>query len=179
MANAYSQMRVPYESEESFKSRFGSERSRQYDVIKSKKAAFKYADGCTQRASVLLSAQDKLTPSNGRQLNHVIKEHTEAVNKLSQVIEVLQNHDSTLFQPNGRLLKDGTAFQHSFNAKEMQALQQKRDRMTSQLEVLTTKWSSFRQLFKGLKGKYHGRRGKKKKRKQTKNKKETGKTTGD
>lgn len=63
--------------------------------IKSKKAAFKYADGCTERASVLLSAQDKLTPSNGRQLNHVIKEHTEAVNKLSQAIEVLQNHDSS------------------------------------------------------------------------------------
>ena len=107
MNEAHSKMRKNGESDQSFKNRFTAERSRQFDLLQSKEAAYQKADGCSKRACEFLKPGYQLEPSDGRRLNSSIKEQQSMLGKLKRVVKALKEHDSTLFQSNGLILKPG------------------------------------------------------------------------
>ena len=94
-------MRKNGESDEWFKNKFTTERSRRYDVLQSKEVTFLSANGCSKRASEFSRPGYHLKPSDGRRLNFFIKEHRSMFDKLNGMVKHLKEHDSTLFQPNG------------------------------------------------------------------------------
>ena len=110
-------MRKNGESDQSFKNRFTAERSRQLDLLQSKEVADQNADGCSKRACEFLKPGYQLKPSDGRRLNSSIKEHQSMLGKLKSVVKALKEYDSTLFQSNGLILKQGEEFAHDFNVK--------------------------------------------------------------
>ena len=57
-----------------------------------------------------------------RRLNSSIKEHQSMLGKLKSVVNVLKEHDSTLFQSNGLILKQGEEFAHDFNVKQIKCV---------------------------------------------------------
>ena len=65
MEAAHSKMRKEGESDGSFKKRFTAERSRQFDFLMSKEAAFQGADGCSERSAEFLKPEYQLKPSDG------------------------------------------------------------------------------------------------------------------
>ena len=71
----HSKMRKNGESDESFKKRFATERSRQYDVLQSKETTFVSVDGCSKRAGEFSKPGYQLKPSDGKGLNFFMKEH--------------------------------------------------------------------------------------------------------
>ena len=112
-------MRKNGESDESFKNRFTTERSRRYDVSQSKEVICLSADGCSKRASEFSKPGYHLKPSDGRRLNFFIKEHRSMFDKLDGMVKHLKEHDSTLFQPNGLTLKQGEEFAYDFNVEQI------------------------------------------------------------
>ena len=84
MKEAHSKMRNNGESDKSFKRRFTTERSRQFDILKAKEAiSVLGADGCSERASEFSIPGYQLKPIDGRKLNFSIKEHRAMVEKLN------------------------------------------------------------------------------------------------
>ena len=81
MKDAYGNMRVPGESDNSFKKKFTPERSRQFDLIKTKEAAFKSVDDCVKQSSNLCVPTHNLKPSDGR----VLHKHKQ-VKKLNGIL---------------------------------------------------------------------------------------------
>ncbi|CAH3165257.1 unnamed protein product, partial [Porites lobata] len=110
-----------------------------------------------------------------RRLNSSIKEHQSMLGKLKRVVNVLKEHDSTLFQSNGLILKQGEEFAHDFNVKQIQCVEAKVQKVTRDTETLEQSKDSFRSIFKGL----HrdriskGRRKKENRRKSTARKKKS------
>ena len=96
MKEAHFKVRTNGESGDSFKKRFTAERSRQFDILKSKEDTFPSADGCLKRASEFSMPGYKLKPSDGRKLNLSIKELTGMVKKLNVLLKDAKEHDSTL-----------------------------------------------------------------------------------
>ena len=119
-------MRKNGESDQSFKNRFTAERSRQFDLLQSKEVADQNADGCSKRACEFLKPGYQLKPSDGRRLNSSIKEHQSILGKLKSVVKALKEHDSTLFQSNGLILKQGEEFAHYFNVKQIKCVERLR-----------------------------------------------------
>ena len=97
-------MRKNDESDESFKNGLTAERSRQFDLLQSKEAAYQIADGCLNRACEFLKPGYQFKPSDGRRLNFSIKEHKRMLGKLNRKVKSLKEHDATLFQSNGPTL---------------------------------------------------------------------------
>ena len=46
--------------------------------------------------------------------------------KLKSVVKALKEHDSTLFQSNGLILKQGEEFAHYFNVKQIKCVERLR-----------------------------------------------------
>lgn len=143
-------MRKNGESDQSFKNRFTAERSRQFDLLQTKEVADQNADGCSKRACEFLKPGYQLKPSDGRRLNSSIKEHQSMLGKLKSVVKALKEHDSTLFQSNGLILKQGEEFAHDFNVKQIQCVEAKVQKVTRDTETLEESKDSFRSIFKGL-----------------------------
>ena len=152
MNEAYSKMRKNGESDQSFKNRFTAERSRQFDLLQSKESVYQNADGCSKRACEFLKPGYQLKPSDGRRLNSSIKEHQSMLGKLKSVVKALKEHDSTLFQSNGLILKQGEEFAHDFNVKQIKCVEAKVQKVTRETETLEESKDSFRGIFKGLHG---------------------------
>ena len=70
--------------------------------------------------------------------------------KLKSVVKALKEHDSTLFQSNGLILKQGEEFAHDFNVKQIQCVEAKVQKVTRDTETLEQSKDSFRSIFKGL-----------------------------
>lgn len=85
----------------------------------SEEAVFQRAHGCSERLEELLQPEYHLKPSDGQQLNYVITEHKEAVEKLKGQLKILSDHDSMLFQANGITLKHDKKFHHNFNVERI------------------------------------------------------------
>ena len=66
-------VRLRGESDESFKKRFTTERSRPFDFLQLEEAAFKIADGCSERSGIFNKSEYQLKPSDGRNLISIIK----------------------------------------------------------------------------------------------------------
>ena len=143
-------MRKNGESDQSFKNRFTAERSRQFDLLQSKEVADQNADGCSKRACEFLKPGYQLKPSDGRRLNSSIKEHQSMLGKLKSVVKALKEHDSTLFQSNGLILKQGEEFAHDFNVRQIKCVEAKVQKVTRDTETLEESKDSFRSIFKGL-----------------------------
>ena len=79
-----------------FKNKFAAERSRQFDVLPSKEAAYQNLDGCSIGASDFLKPGYQLNTG----LNFSNKEHKTVFGKLDSVVKALEEHDSTLFCSN-------------------------------------------------------------------------------
>ena len=129
-------MRKNDESDESFKKRFTTERSRQYDVLQSKETTFISADGCSIRASDFFKPGYQLRPSDGKRLNFFIKEHGRMFDKLDGIVKDLKEHDSTLFQPNGLTLKQGEEFAHNINVEQIKSIEAKLLKVKQDVETL-------------------------------------------
>ena len=143
-------MRKNGESDQSLKNRFTAERSRQLYLLQSKEVADQNADGCSKRACEFLKPGYQLKPSDGRRLNSSIKEHQSMLGKLKSVVKALKEHDSTLFQSNGLILKQGEEFAHDFNVKQIQCVEAKVQKVTRDTETLEESEDSFCSIFKGL-----------------------------
>ena len=146
-------MRKNGESDPSFKNRFTAERSRELDLLQSKEVANQNAVGCSKRACEFLKPEYQLKPSqpsDGRRLNSSIKEHQSMLGKLKSVVKALKEYDSTLFQSNGLILKQGEEFAHDFNVKQIQCVEAKVQKVTRDTETLEESEDSFRSIFKGL-----------------------------
>ena len=144
-------MRKNGESDQSFKNRFIAERPRQFDLLQSKEVADQNAaDGCSKRVCEFLKPGYQLKPSHGRRLNSSIKEHQSMLGKLESVVKALKEHDSTLFQSNGLILKQGEEFAHNFNVKQIKCVKAKVQKVTRDTETLEENKDSFRSIFKGL-----------------------------
>ena len=150
MNEAHSKTRKNGESDQSFKNRFTAERSRQFDLLQSKDAAYHNADGCSKRACDFLKPGYQLKPSDGRRLNSSIKEHQSMLGKLKSVVKALKEHDSTRFQSNGLILKQGEEFAHDFSVKLIKCVEAKVQKVTRDTETLEESKDSFRR--KGLHG---------------------------
>ena len=153
MEAAHSKMRKEGESDGSFKKRFTAERSRQFDFLMSKEAAFQGADGCSERSAEFLKPEYQLKPSDGQRLNFVITMQQEAFEKLSGLLKKLKDHDSTLFQANGITLNYGEKFHHDFNVEHIASVEAKQLQVSRELETLKEKKKTFEQIFKDLQGK--------------------------
>ena len=129
-------MRKNGESDESFKKRFASERSRQYDVLQSKETAFISADGCSKRARDFFKPGYQLRPSDGKRLNFFIKEHGRMLDKLDVMVKDLKEYDSTLSQPNGFALKEGEEFAYNFNVGQFKSIEGKLLKVKQDVETL-------------------------------------------
>ena len=165
-------MRKEGESDGSFKKRFTAERSRQFDFLMSKEAAFQGADGCSERSAEFLKPEYQLKPSDGRRLNFVITMQQEAFEKLSGLLKKLKDHDSTLFQANGITLNYGEKFHHDFNVEHIASVEAKQLQVSRELETLKEKKKTFEQIFKGLQGKSVSKKRKlKENRRKSKNRK--------
>ena len=79
-----------------------------------------------------------------------IKEHQSMLGKLKSVVKALKEHDSTLFQSNGLILKQGEEFAHDFNVKQIKCVEAKVQKVTRDTETLEESKNSFRSIFKGL-----------------------------
>ncbi|CAH3196993.1 unnamed protein product [Porites evermanni] len=143
-------MRTNGESDQSFKNSFTAERSRQFDPLQSKEAGDQNAEGCSKRACEFLKPGYQLKPSDGRRLNSSIKEHRSMLGKLKSVVKALKEHDSTIFQYNGLILKQGEEFAHDFNVKQIKCVEAKVQKVTQDTETLEESKDSFRSIFKGL-----------------------------
>ena len=86
---------------------FTAKRSRHFDILYTKKAAFLSVDGCSEKESEFSMPGHLLKPSDGRKLNWAIKEHKGMVEKLNVLLKDAKEHDSTLIQSNGLALKEG------------------------------------------------------------------------
>ena len=167
MSEAHEKMRLLGESNESFKKRFTTERSRQFDFLESEEVAFRKADGCCERSGTFSKPDYQLKPSDGRNLNYTITTHKNVLNHLNDLTEQLTSHDATLFHPNGRTLKEGTQFLHDFNLEHIKNIELKYLKLTNEVQTLEEKMQDFNRIFKGIKGKYlsDGRRKKENRRK--------------
>ena len=114
-------MRKNGESDQPFKNRFTAERSRQLDLLPTKMqtaARKEHVNFSSQNIGLSpVMAGDRL-----RRLNSSIKEHQSMLGKLKRVVNVLKEHDSTLFQSNGLILKQGEEFAHDFNVKQIKCV---------------------------------------------------------
>ena len=72
------------------------------------------------------------------------------VTKLKSVVKALKEHDSTLFQANRLILKQGKEFAHDFNVKQIKCVEAKVQKVTRDTETLEESKDSFRSIFKGL-----------------------------
>ena len=70
--------------------------------------------------------------------------------KLKSVVKALKEHDSTLFQSKGLILKQGEEFAHNFNVKQIKCFEAKVQKVTRDTETLEESKDSFRSIFKGL-----------------------------
>ena len=70
--------------------------------------------------------------------------------KLKSVVKALKEHDSTLFQSNGLILKQGEEFAHDFSVKQINCVEAKVQKVTRDTETLEESKDSFRSIFKGL-----------------------------
>lgn len=150
MKEAQSKMRKNGGSDESFKQRFTSERSRQFDFLLSNEAAFQRADGWSERSGEFLKPEYQLKPSEWRRLNYVLTQQKEALEKLNVLLENLKDHLSTLFQANGITLKYGEKFHHDFNVEHMASLEAKQLKVSREIETLSDRKKTFERIFKGL-----------------------------
>ena len=155
-------MRKNGESDESFKNRFTTERSRRYDVLQSKEVTFLSADGCSKRASEFFKPGYHLKPSDGRRLNFFIKEHRSMFDKLNGMVKHLKEHDSTLFQPNGLTLKQGKEFAHDFNVEQIKCIEAKLLKVKQDMEMLEENKKSFHTIYKGIHKEHISKRRRKK-----------------
>ena len=83
-------------------------------------------------------------PSDGRRLSSSTKEHQSMLGKLKSVLKALKEHDSTLFQSNGLILKQGEEFAHDFNVKQIKCVEAKVQEVTRDTETLEESKDSFR-----------------------------------
>ena len=88
--------------------------------------------------------------------------------KLKSVVKALKEHDSTLFQSNGLILKQGEEFAHNFIVKQIKCVEAKVQKVTRDTGTLEESKDSFRSIFKGLHIERPHQQGKKKKRKPSK-----------
>ena len=65
-------------------------------------------------------------------------------------MKALQEHDSTLFQSNGLILKRGEEFAHDFNVKQIKCVKAKVQKAKRDTETLEESKDSFCSIFKGL-----------------------------
>ena len=86
----------------------------------------------------------QLKPSDGRRLNSSIKEHQSMLGKLKSVVKALKEHDSTRFQSNGLILKQGEEFAHDFSVKLIKCVEAKVQKVTRDTETLEESKDSFR-----------------------------------
>ena len=142
-------MRLMGESDESFKKRFTTERSRRFDFLQLEEAAFKIAG-----SGIFNKSEYQLKPSDGRNFNFSISEHKNAMSRLNDLMKRLKSHDATLFHPNGRTLKQGTEFPHGFNSGHMTNIEGKHLKRMKELEILEEKMQELKRTFKGIKSKY-------------------------
>ena len=155
-------MRKNGESDESFKKRFASKRSRQYDVLQSKETTFISADGCSKRASDFFKPGYQLTPSDEERLNFFIKEHGRMFDKLDGMVKDLKEHDYTLFQTNGLTLKQGEEFAHNFNVEKIKSIEAKLRKVKQDVETLEENKTSFHTIYKGINKEHTSKRRRKK-----------------
>ena len=62
-------------------------------------------------------------------------------------MKALKEHDSTLFQSNGLILKQGEEFAHDFNVKQIKCVEAKVQKVTRDTETLEESKDSFRSIF--------------------------------
>ena len=65
-------------------------------------------------------------------------------------MKALKEHDSTLFQSNGLILKQGEEFAHDFNVKQIKCVAAKVQKVTRHTETLEESKDSFCSIFKVL-----------------------------
>ena len=65
-------------------------------------------------------------------------------------MKALKEHDCTLFQSNGLILKQGEEFAHDFNVKQIKCVKAKVQNVTWDTETLEESKDSFCSIFKGL-----------------------------
>ena len=65
-------------------------------------------------------------------------------------MKALKEHDSTLFQSNGLILKQGEEFAHDFSVKQINCVEAKVQKVTRDTETLEESEDSFCSIFKGL-----------------------------
>ena len=159
---AHSKMRKDGESDESFKTRFTTERSRQYDVLQSKETTFTSADGCSKRASDFFNSGYQLRPSDGKRLKFFLKEHRRLFDKLDGMVKDIKEHDSMLFQPNGLTLKQGEEFAHDFNVEQIKSIEAKLLKVKQEVETLEENKTSFHTIYKGINKEHFSKRRRKK-----------------
>ena len=70
--------------------------------------------------------------------------------KLKSVVKALKEHDSTLFQSNGLILKQGEEFADDLNIKQIKCVEAKVQKVTRDTETLEESNDSFRSIFNGL-----------------------------
>ena len=70
--------------------------------------------------------------------------------KLKSVVKAMKEHDSTLFQSTGLILKQGEKFAHDFNVKQIKCVEAKVQKVTRNTKTLEESKDSFHSTFKGL-----------------------------
>ena len=65
-------------------------------------------------------------------------------------MKALKEHDSTIFQSNGLILKQGEEFVHDFNVKQIKCAEAKVQKVMRDTETLEESKDSFCSIFKGL-----------------------------
>ena len=163
MNEAYINMRLNGESDQSFKKRFTSKRSRQYDYLHDKQNVFSSANECSVRSSVFTNTGNQVKPGDGCMLYHTISEYTKFINKIDHPANQLKKHDCTLFYANGIFLKQGSDFQHNFNKPEIESIQNKHLSLTRELNIIKGRMQDYQRIFKDKRKVYIGRKKKERK----------------
>jgi len=150
MEDAYTHMRVLGESDQIFKDKFVSERTRQFDILRDKEEFSNKLDSSKKRVEKFLTEGYVLKSSDGRQLDHGIREVRELANTVSDKYQGMVSCDAALFASNGITLKEGKGFEHNFNSKIIEDMREKKSAICKILETLEMLSSKHQKLFKGL-----------------------------
>jgi len=70
--------------------------------------------------------------------------------RLNSVLKQLKEHDSTLFETNGLILKQGEEFAHDFNVEQIKFVEAKLLKIKQDMEMLGENKKCFHTLNKGI-----------------------------
>lgn len=70
--------------------------------------------------------------------------------RLNGVVRQLKEHDSTLFETNGLILKQGEEFAHDFNVEQIKFVEAKLLKVKQDMEMLGENKKCFHTLNKGI-----------------------------